>query len=473
MKIAIVGASGFVGSQLLNKITSTYQCQALSRSTPPVSGNYKWNKCDLHNLKDLEQGLSGCNVAIYLVHSMLASSGLNQGKFQDFDISLADNFARAAKSSGIERVIYLSGIIPDSNLSAHLKSRLEVENLLGSYFPKMTTLRAGLIIGDKGSSFTMMYRLARKLPIMLCPSWTKTLSQPIYIEDVVRSIEYCLSDDLTHGKTYDIGSPTATSYEAMMKLIGSRISREPKIFHIDTIYPTLSSLWVTLISGAPLELTRPLVGSLKEPMLVRKDCKLPFSESFLEFPEALDRVLESSELEKFKPPHAFKVWIKRQKQKHVRSIQRLTAPNHWNVERLSEEYAKWLPKIMKGAIRTEVTEKSISFKIALTNLELLKLSISKDRTDCTRRLFYITCGLLVSSSNEKGRLEFRALPNSDHVLVAIHDFIPSLPWPVYRFTQAIVHKWVMMRFGEHLNNIPRDNQSSALSKNLKSQKGAS
>ncbi|SMF53519.1 NAD-dependent epimerase/dehydratase family protein [Pseudobacteriovorax antillogorgiicola] len=452
MRVAIVGASGFIGVSLLKALTGTYQCQALSRSRPRLDdGEYDWAPCDLHNLRDLEKSLSGCDVAIYLVHSMLASAGLNQGNFQDFDISLADNFARAARTCGVKRVIYLSGLIPDGKRSTHLESRLEVESLLRTYYPDVTILRAGIIAGSRGSSFSMMYRLSKKLPLMLLPSWTETLSQPVYVDDVVLAIEHCLSQSETSGHTYDLGSEPPLSYETMMKMIGKKVAREPKIVHIDTFSPTLSSLWITLISGAPLELTRPLVGSLKQPMLVRDQHRLKIpGHRFVSFAEALDKIFASKDIESFRPPHAFRSWFRKQSGRQVRSIQRLSLPKGWTADDVAHEYLNWLPRAMRYIISVRVEDNCAYFYINHTRIDLLKLQYSAERSEPTRSLFYIKGGILAHKQKQRGRLEFRQLPHEDSILAAIHDYVPALPWMVYRFSQAIIHGLVMRQFTKHL-----------------------
>ena len=91
-----------------------------------------WVHCDLFSATDVENALQGCEQAIYLVHSMLPSSRLVQANFQDMDLLLADNFARAAKKAGLKQIIYLGGLLPEEKekLSPHLASRLEVEKTL-------------------------------------------------------------------------------------------------------------------------------------------------------------------------------------------------------------------------------------------------------------------------------------------------------------------------------------------------------
>ena len=457
MKVAIVGASGFVGISFLQAYLDKYELSALSRSKPRVeSSAYQWHRCDLHNLLDIEKGLEGCDVAIYLVHSMLASAGLNQGRFQDFDVSLADNLGRAALTAGVKKLIYLSGLIPDDNLSTHLKSRLEVETVLAHYFPDITILRAGIILGSEGSSFNMMYRLAKHLPLMICPRWTNTLSQTIYIDDIVTALDFCLQNPSSQKRIYDLGSEPALPYKSMMQKIGRRCGREPKIFLVRMLFPQMSGLWVTLITGAPLELTKPLVGSLKSPMLVHPERALTIpGYSFKSFEESIDLIFKKKNLDTHNPPHAFVSWLNKQRNASVRSIQRITVPNGWSAKNIADAYMSWLPTALRYLIGVDVSGEIVSFYLLNKKFVILRLKYSPERSSKDRQLFYLVGGALFHSSNEKARLEFRKLPHESSLLAAIHDYVPALPWPIYRSTQAIFHARVMDKFEHYLRKVNR------------------
>ena len=123
--------------------------------------------------------MEGAHYAFYLVHSM-APSQLTQAGFRDIDWILADNFSRACDQAGIKQIIYLGGLMPQGQgLSEHLLSRYEVAQILGVRGPSVTVIQAGLIIGAGGSSFRIMYKLVEKLPVMLCPKWTSSQTNPL------------------------------------------------------------------------------------------------------------------------------------------------------------------------------------------------------------------------------------------------------------------------------------------------------
>ena len=169
-RLALAGATGYIGHNLLNELKKKYDVIALSRNGDDKDdeSHVEWRSCDLFSLHDTIDGLKGADIAIYLVHSMMPSAKLTQGSFEDMDLILADNYARAAKENGIQQIVYLSGIIPEEteDLSRHLKSRLEVERVLGAYGTPVTTIRAALIVGPKGSSFPILSKLVKRLPVM-------------------------------------------------------------------------------------------------------------------------------------------------------------------------------------------------------------------------------------------------------------------------------------------------------------------
>ncbi|MEZ4750454.1 MAG: NAD-dependent epimerase/dehydratase family protein [Bdellovibrionota bacterium] len=232
-KIAIAGASGFVGRALAESLSREAFVIGLSRNAPsrPGEGCKEWRKADFLSLLEAEKALEGVETAFYLIHSMMPSAHLTQGRFQDFDLIAADNFARSAKANGVKQIIYLGGLIPENEeLSAHLSSRLEVGEALAAYGTPVTTLRAGMVIGRDGSSFVMVRRLVERLPVMLCPHWTRVKTQPIALRDIVGLLRFCAGNEKTFGESYDVGGPDVLTYEEMMREIGEAIGRHPILF---------------------------------------------------------------------------------------------------------------------------------------------------------------------------------------------------------------------------------------------------
>lgn len=449
VKVAIAGASGFVGKALIEELQGQHEIVALSRSVKqnPALG-IEWRSCDLFSLLDAEKALQGCDVAVYLVHSMRPSAQLTQGSFEDFDLIVADNFVRAAEKCGVKRILYLGGMYPDDapTLSRHLKSRHEVEGLFTASKIPATILRAAVILGPEGSSFHMMVRLVQRLPVMVCPKWTHTLSQPIALKDVVRSLHHCLETPATADHIYDLGGPDVVSYLDMMKMISGILGKKRMLLPIPFLSPELSTLWVCLVTGAPRALVRPLIEGLRVPLIVRAGHELSIpGYSFTPIQQALSTALDHYQEQQ--APLAF--------QKNpigsyeVRSVQRLLIPEGVTAAQVAKAYMDFLPTMRPGFMKVEVSGRWVSFSWSFPYLRLLILEYSPERSWSHRQLFYVRGGLLAQKT-VRGRLEFREILGGKAVIAAIHEFKPRMPWFLYRWTQALFHVWVMYKFGLYL-----------------------
>jgi uncharacterized protein YbjT (DUF2867 family) len=403
----------------------------------------------LFSLLDAERALQGADVGIYLVHSMLPSARLTQGHFSDFDLIAADNFARAAKAVGIKRIIYLGGLIPDlpvSQLSAHLRSRYEVEEVFCHSGIPTTILRAGLIIGAEGSSFQIMYRLVNRLPVMLCPAWTHTQTQPVDLSDVVKVIaEEAQKRDET-SRMMDIGCAQVMSYLSMMQTLSSLLKTKRRFLSFPAVPFWLSYRWVTFITGSPRELVAPLIQSLRYPMTLRKDYARVLPTDFeSSLKNAVGLAKGSTE------PAAFRQ-TKHSTERDVRSVIRLHLPKDKTALSVAREYGRWLPGFMGRLIQVEPDASGrFHFRLIGMKTPLLILKWEPTRSSSSRQLFYIRGGLLAYDQG-RGRLEFREVLNGRFILSAIHDFRPRLPWLIYRWTQALLHLWVMRSFDRHLKS---------------------
>lgn len=449
MKIVIAGASGFVGKQLMNVLKDNHEVIGISRQNRRPENGISWVQCDLFSLLDIERTLNGADVAIYLVHSMLPSARLTQGSFRDFDMILADNFARAAKLANLKHIIYLSGIIPpDAILSEHLQSRLEVENILKSSGVPTTSLRAGIIVGAGGSSFEMMLRLIQRLPVMICPYWTSTLSYPISIWDVVSIIKNRVEkEQLAEYECFDLCGPEALSYNEMMTLLSLKLNKKHFTVPVPFISPKLSKLWVRLITGAPKNLVYPLVDSLKTHMipLSPRPQELDFIKP-MSFNEAIERSL--AETKKGQTPTAYS-YHGVDDDSSVRSVQRVTTLFRSEVKEVTNIYFKWLDNFLKPIITVEQSGAFYTVNFFLLKSPLLVFEYSENRSFPGRELYYIRTGLLVGKST-RARIEFRNIYQGLYKIIAIHDYHPSLPWYLYKYTQALFHLFIMRSFGKFL-----------------------
>ncbi len=182
MKVLVAGSSGFVGRRLCPALEEAgHAVRAMTRRPESYRGAGEAVHGDVHDAASLSAALAGCDAAYYLVHS------LDNADFEQRDAAAARAFARAAAETGLHRIVYLGGLGDDTDdLSAHLRSRREVEELLGSGGVPVTTLRAGIIVGHGGISWEMTRQLVEHLPIMVTPQWVQTRTQPIAVADVVR-----------------------------------------------------------------------------------------------------------------------------------------------------------------------------------------------------------------------------------------------------------------------------------------------
>lgn len=452
--IALAGASGYIGQNLMEKLRKHADIIALSRSGDQKEGEEQvtWRSCDLYSMVDAEKGLKGADIAVYLVHSMMPSAKLTQGKFEDMDVILADNFAQAAKKQGVRQIIYLSGIIPEQekNLSRHLKSRLEVEEILGAYGVPVTTIRAGLIVGPKGSSFPILKKLVKRLPFMILPKWTRTKTQPIALPDVLHALDSSIDNEEVKGRPVDVGGPDVMTYETMMKRTAAVMGRKPLTVNVPFLTVELSKLWVRLVTGSSKEMVYPLIESLTHPMVTRQKNKVAgLSDGRISFEEAAGEALEKEEENK-KGKSALPMF--QPMQQDVRSVQRIPIPEGYDADWVGRYYVKWLENTLNPWVKTEVDEDNCcKIGIIFNQSPLLSFEYAKERSTEDRALYYISGGMLADSGkNVRGRLEFRKIPGRQEAIVAIHDYMPSLPWFFYKYTQAKAHLVVMALFRKHL-----------------------
>ena len=456
--VAVAGASGFVGSALLPALTGDFDVVALRRTPATELPGVRWQRCDLFSLLQTERALEGADYAVYLVHSMLPAR-LTQARFEDMDFILADNFARSAARAGVKQILYLGGIIPDdARLSRHLASRLEVERVLAARGVPVTSLRAGLIVGPQGSSFRMVARLVDRSPVLLCPHWTRSMTQPVGLRDVVSLLRYCVGREEMYGRAFDLGGPEVMTYVDLMRRTAERLGKKRCIIAVPFIPTRLSVLGMRMITGAHRELVAPLVESLRHAMVAHSPTLQERAGVVAQsFDEALDEALPAEKVASEEADHHLaRRHVHSEEGLYVCSIQRLPLPPGYDAIWVAREYARWLPSFFKRVLRVTVDEHlNLVFRVTGVRRPLLELSYSSNRSSADRPLYYITGGLLVRLADvpdgrAPARLEFRESPDRRSVLAAIFNYSPALPWWFYRVTQAPIHLLVMKLFGWHL-----------------------
>ena len=282
LKILVTGASGFIGSRLVYRLSlsplskGSQEIICITRNVKSLEGRFnrdvKIVNADVINYQQLLEAMSGVNVAFYLIHSMEGSSK-EWKKFSEIDRVAAENFARAATECGVKRIIYLGGLShgKDNELSEHLRSRRHVGEILKTSNAKVTIFQAAIILGQGGGSFQMLQYLVERLPLMICPKWVLTKSQPIDVEDVITYLVNAIDVKETEERTFDIGGPDVLTYEDMMRRYAKMLNKSIKIIIIPFLTPRLSSYWIDLITPVKASLARPLIDSLKHESMVKED----------------------------------------------------------------------------------------------------------------------------------------------------------------------------------------------------------
>jgi uncharacterized protein YbjT (DUF2867 family) len=295
MKILVAGGSGFIGRRLIQKLTESRshvhpptssstpnQIFCITRNPKSVEGFFAEGvrvlKGDASNYGDLkrimtpEDGGGAIDVAYYLIHSMEGNSK-EWKKFAERDRKAALNFAKAATDCGVKRIIYLGGLShgKDHEQSEHMKSRNEVGDILRTSSAKTTIFKAAVILGSGGGSFQMLQYLVERLPVMVCPRWVLTRSQPIAVDDVATYLVRAAEIADTEGKTFEIGGPDVLTYIDMMKRYSLMIHKRVRILILPFLTPRLSSYWIDLVTPVRASLARPLIDSLKHEAIVHDD----------------------------------------------------------------------------------------------------------------------------------------------------------------------------------------------------------
>jgi uncharacterized protein YbjT (DUF2867 family)/ligand-binding SRPBCC domain-containing protein len=292
--ILLTGATGYIGGRLLQRLEEggrAVRCLARHPAKLAAPGPHtQVVEGDCLDEASLDRALAGVRTAYYLVHSMGGHSD-----FADADRRAADNFGRAAARAGVRRIIYLGGLTgSDSALSLHLKSRAETGAVLRASGVPVIEFRASIVIGAGSLSFQMIQALVERLPVMICPRWVATLTQPIAIDDVRAYLEAALDlPEDNESPIFEIGGPEAVSYGEMMREYARLRGLRRLLVPVPLLTPHLSGLWLALVTPAQARVGRALVEGLKDSTIVRSQgAREVFAVQPLPLREALRRAIE-------------------------------------------------------------------------------------------------------------------------------------------------------------------------------------
>lgn len=267
MKVTVFGASGTIGSPLVERLAGEHEVVAVSRRPRHEGeGRVSWVTADVASGEGVAEALEGSEIAYYLVHS------LGSPDFEEADRRAADCVAREAEAAGVRQIVYLGGLGDDSpDLSAHLRSRRETGERLAAGSVPVTILRAAMVVGPGSAAFQTIVALVDRLPAMVTPKWVKTETQPVALDDVVRFLAGVCGREETFGQTYDVGGPEVMTYRQMMERIAKLRGKHPLIVEVPVLSPHLSSLWLQLVTPVNASVARPLVEGLRNRTVAHDD----------------------------------------------------------------------------------------------------------------------------------------------------------------------------------------------------------
>lgn len=266
MKILLTGATGYIAQRLLPVLLEQgHQVICCVRDKKRFndhnyhSENLSVIEADFLDRESLQNIPDDIDVAYYLIHSMSTQSG----DFEKMEKISADNFKERIQKTRTKQVIYLSGIVNENQLSKHLSSRKQVEDILSGSTFALTTLRAGIIVGSGSASFEIIRDLVEKLPVMITPKWLKTKCQPIAIRNVVEFLSGVAGRSDTYNQSYDIGGPDILSYKEMLLRFAKIRGLKRRIFVVPVMTPKISSYWLYFVTSTSYALATNLVHSMK------------------------------------------------------------------------------------------------------------------------------------------------------------------------------------------------------------------
>jgi len=301
MKILLTGSTGYIGKRLLQQLLEEGHeviclVRNLERLMTPEQSMEGIRGIEADLLKPVPSSLYtlDVDVAFYLIHSMSTSIS----EFMKEEALSAGNFAEFIRQTNCQQIIYLSGISNSKKLSRHLQSRRNVEDILRNSTKHVTVLRAGIIVGSGSASFEIIRDLMEKMPVIVAPTWVKTLCQPIAVGNVPKYLLGCMLNPSTYDQTFDIGGAEILSYKQMMLQYAEVRGLKRTIFVVPFISPRISSYWLYFVTSTSYYLAVNLVDSMKVEV-VCKDTRLkdilnitPFT-----YKEACKRALERINLD--------------------------------------------------------------------------------------------------------------------------------------------------------------------------------
>lgn len=270
--IFLVGASGYVGGRLLDRLQAQRpKVRCLSR-TPEllkkrVTSGTEIVRGDLLDADTLLSPMQGMETAYYLAHFLDAGK-----EFQKTELRAAENFAQAARISGVKRIIYLGGLGDEAtDLSPHLYTRQEVGRILRASGVQTIEFRASIIIGKGSFSFEFIRKLVDRMPVMIAPAWVEQITQPIAVDDVLRYLMGALYLETMESEIFEIGGADQLSYAELLQEYAAQAGKSRLLFElpVPTPFKHLSDLWIHDYAPSQATVGLRLIESMQHPTIVR------------------------------------------------------------------------------------------------------------------------------------------------------------------------------------------------------------
>jgi uncharacterized protein YbjT (DUF2867 family) len=265
MKILVTGSTGYIGKRLIPLLTNDKH-NVVCAVRDKLRADKSYSEEDLIDIVEadflkpetLKSIPKDIDVAFYLIHSMSNSSK----DFESLEEKCAINFKNQIEKTNATQVIYLSGISNEDNLSKHLQSRKNVEDLLVSNSYALTIFKAGIIVGSGSSSFEIIRDLVEKLPFMIAPKWLNTKTQPLAVRDVLSFLHRSVGRKELYNKSYDVFGPEVLTYKQMLLQFAEVRGLKRYILTVPVMTPKLSSYWLYFVTSTSYKLATTLVDSM-------------------------------------------------------------------------------------------------------------------------------------------------------------------------------------------------------------------
>lgn len=271
--ILVTGATGYVGGRLVPRLLDAgRRVRVLVRDPARLHGRPWLNKVEIAagdalDASSLTEALRGVSTAYYLIH------GMQGGKVNaERDLTMARNFADAARQAGVQHIIYLGELVdPTADLSPYLRARHETGYILRASQVTVTEFRAGMIVGSGSALFEMIRYLTEREPVLICPAWFYSQAQPIAIRDVLAYLLAALDTPQAAGRLIEIGGPARLTYAEMLLEYARERGLNRRLIRTPFYAPRLSAYWVHMVTPVHWRLVLPLIEGLRASLIVRNE----------------------------------------------------------------------------------------------------------------------------------------------------------------------------------------------------------